>query len=219
MHLVDCFVDVFSHIKREVSIDSSSLTEAKLREDIDQLFASSAHLAEEGGYLDHHYSAGKFAVVAWLDEQILSSSMELRNSWRNQLAQQQYFNTVNAGQQFFDELQKLDQFDSFDMDVREVYFYCLAFGFHGKFYTDAGLVDLAKIKQENYLMLKQSHGELSGKLHWFDQSPLTNSDSKQEFKSTGWAAMLGLPLLGFTVLIAWYRIDILNTVENLIKSF
>jgi type IV/VI secretion system ImpK/VasF family protein len=219
MHLVDCFVDVFSHIKQVVSAEPASVSDAQLREKVDHLFASSAHLAEEGGYQDHHYNAAKFAVVAWLDEQVLGSDLELRDSWRSQLAQQQYFNTVSAGQLFFDELHKLDQFDSFDMDVREVYFYCLAFGFHGKYYTDAGLVDLAKIKQENYQMLKQSKGDLGKQDHWFDQSALANSDSTQEFKSTGWALMLGLPLLGFTGLIAWYRIDLLNTVEHLIKSF
>ena len=105
------------------------------------------------------------------------------------------------------------------MDVREVYFYCLAFGFHGKYYSDAGIAELNKIKQDNYQLLSQNQGDLSKGEYWFSQSPINTVDSQEKFKNTGWAVMFGVPTLLLVALIAWYRLDLLNSINTLIKSF
>lgn len=218
MHLVDCFVDVFTYVRQLTARDDDELSGSLIREQLDELFAQKAYQAIEAGYQQRHYDDAKFAVVAWVDEQILTSTLAVKESWRVELLQKHYFNTVHGGQIFFEKLIKLDQFDAFDMDVREVFFYCLAFGFHGKYYTDAAVQELATIRKDNYQLLMQSQGTTDPSKLWFDQEPLHNTDHSQKFIARGWSMLFGMPLIVFVSLVAWFRIDLLKMVEDLIKS-
>ncbi len=218
MHLVDCFVEVFSFVRVQLNDENAGMSEPSFREKIDELFASKVHMALESGYQASHYDDAKFAVVAWIDEQILSSNLAFKESWRSRLLQTHYFNSVKGGQQFFEKLNLLDQFDAFDMDVREVFFYCLAFGFHGKYYTDAGLTELAAIRKSNLQLLSQNQGK-DFTSNWFSQLPVEGGEQNVQSKPAGWAVMFGLPLLAVVVVTAWMRVDLLHTLENLIKSF
>lgn len=218
MHLVDCFVDVFSYVREFIEAPGDA-SEADLRGKLDEMFASKVHLALESGYQAQHFDDAKFAVCAWIDEQILSSSLAFKEDWRARLLQKHYFNTVKGGQQFFEKLNLLDQFDAFDMDVREVFFYCLAFGFHGKYYTDAGLTELAAIRQTNLQLLTQTAGGGRSRSEWFSQMPIEGGEAIVQSKPAGWAVMFGLPFLVAVLALAWMRIDILHAVENLVKSF
>jgi len=218
MHLVDCFVDVFTFVRQLTAADSEPMSDTEVRQRLDELLATKAHLALEGGYQSHHYEDAKFAVVAWLDEKIIASELTIKDQWRSELAQKHYFNTSKGGQVFFEKLSALDQFDAFDMDVREVFFYCLAFGFHGKYYTDAGVQDLAAIRKANYQLLMQNQGVVDTKAMWFNQYPISGGDAEVAAKPQGWALMYGVPLLVVTVLVAWMRVDLLGLIESLIKA-
>jgi len=219
MHLVDCFVEVFSYIRDLRTNESTDVAEDAVRERLDELFASKAHMALESGYQNEHYQNAKFAVTTWIDEQVLSSSLPFKESWRGRLLQKHYFNTAKGGQQFFEKLNKLDQFDAFDMDVREVFFYCLAFGFHGKYYTDAGVSELASIRKSNLQLLSQNGGAGLTRSQWFSQLPIEGGDAAVQAKPASWAIMFGLPLLAVVGVVAWMRLDLLHAIENLIKSF
>lgn len=217
MHLVDCFVDVFSYV-RNLSVNNNDLSEEQVRIKIDELFASKVHEALDSGYSQTHLDHAKFAVCAWIDEKILSSDVAFKEQWRIRLLQKHYFNTVKGGQQFFERLNTLDQFDAFDMDVREVFFYCLAFGFHGKYYTDAGLSELASIRQTNLQLLNQKTGGGKTKDQWFSQLAIEGGETVTPTKPAGWAIMFGLPLIVAVTAIAWMRLDIMQSIENLVKS-
>jgi len=218
MHLVDCFVDVFTFVRQLTAVDSEPMSDTAVRQRLDELLATKAHLATEGGYQSQHYADAKFAVVAWLDEKIIGSDLSIKDQWRTELAQKHYFNTVKGGQLFFEKLSALDQFDAFEMDVREVFFYCLAFGFHGKYYTDAGVQELAAIRTANYQLLMQKQGVADTKAMWFSQQPMAGGGADVGAKPQGWALMYGVPLLVVTVAVAWMRVDLLGLIENLVKT-
>ena len=75
----------------------------------------------------------KFALVSFLDETIISSSWNQKDSWLSEPLQLKLFNSFNAGEEFFDHLNKLRQRSSSNKDVLEIFFLCLTLGFRGKF--------------------------------------------------------------------------------------
>ncbi len=75
----------------------------------------------------------KFALIAFLDETIISSSWNQKDSWLSEPLQLKLFETFNAGEEFFDNLNKLRQRTSSNKDVLELFFLCLTLGFKGKY--------------------------------------------------------------------------------------
>jgi type VI secretion system protein ImpK len=75
------------------------------------------------------------AVVAFLDESILSSSNPVFSSWQSMPLQEEMFGHHVAGETFFDNLEKLmSRPDSYDAaDVLEVYAICLLMGYKGRY--------------------------------------------------------------------------------------
>ena len=75
----------------------------------------------------------KFALIAFLDETIISSAWSRKDSWLSEPLQLKVFETFNAGEEFFDYLNKLRQRTSGNKDVLEIYYLCLTLGFKGKY--------------------------------------------------------------------------------------
>lgn len=75
----------------------------------------------------------KFALVAFLDETIISSSWTQKDEWLAEPMQIKLFDTFNAGEEFFEHLHQLRQRASGNADILEVYYLCLALGFKGKY--------------------------------------------------------------------------------------
>lgn len=76
--------------------------------------------------------AARIAVIAWLDEAILSSELPWRHHWRSELLQRKYLNITTAGELFFTQLEKLDA--AYD-EARKVFLFCLQQGFQGQYST------------------------------------------------------------------------------------
>jgi type VI secretion system protein ImpK len=75
----------------------------------------------------------KFALVAFLDETIISSSWNQKEQWLSEPMQIMLFDTFNAGEEFFTHLNTLRQRSSGNKDILEIYYLCLALGFKGKY--------------------------------------------------------------------------------------
>jgi type VI secretion system protein ImpK len=75
----------------------------------------------------------KFALAAFLDESIISSSWSRKDSWLSEPIQLKLFDTYNAGEEFFTNLESLRQRTGSNRDILEIYYLCLALGFKGKY--------------------------------------------------------------------------------------
>lgn len=75
----------------------------------------------------------KFALVAFLDETIISSDWSEKNEWLSEPLQIKLFDTFNAGEEFFTNMSTLRQRTSANKDVLEIYYLCLSLGFKGKY--------------------------------------------------------------------------------------
>lgn len=98
--------------------------------------------------LNHDYATEDiddaiFAVVAFLDEAVLSSSDPSATQWARKPLQADLFGESNAGEQFFVRLERLcARRDSTQVaDVLEVYLLCLLLGFEGR-HAQAGSGEL-----------------------------------------------------------------------------
>lgn len=113
-----------------------------------------------------------FAVCAFADEVVLASPWPGRSEWMRNKLQQVHFNTVNAGEEFYQRLatlcgtpprEQLDMsvFDNLEQkqdpdrrEVLEVYVTCLTLGFTGKFYGNAGRETLDALTRSNLQLLQ-----------------------------------------------------------------
>lgn len=75
----------------------------------------------------------KFALAAFLDETIISSQWNQKQEWLTEPLQLKLFNTFNAGEEFFSNINLIRQKTSVNKDVLEIYYLCLTLGFKGKY--------------------------------------------------------------------------------------
>jgi len=74
----------------------------------------------------------KFALVAFVDETILSSDSSLKMGWMAKPLQLQLYNRFDAGEHFFEKMSTYLG-DSSRIQVLEVYYLCLTLGFKGRY--------------------------------------------------------------------------------------
>jgi type VI secretion system protein ImpK len=115
----------------------------QVRRDIAALLEEEKAAAKRKGMLDRDYQDASFAVIAWADETILKhSSWKHHAEWNTFPLQLEYFQTRNAGEEFFERLERLRPEQK---DIREVYYLCLGLGFSGRYFL--GLEDELKLNQ------------------------------------------------------------------------
>jgi type VI secretion system protein ImpK len=75
----------------------------------------------------------KYAIVALIDETVLSVGGACRDYWLTKPMQLDYFGDNIAGEEFYEKLKKIMLQPEKKKDVLEVYFLCLSLGFEGKY--------------------------------------------------------------------------------------
>jgi type VI secretion system protein ImpK len=101
------------------------------------------------------YLEARFAVLSWVDEMILTSRWPNRNQWQHLMLP--YHGTLNAGEEFFDRLERLP---SEALDVREIYYHCLKLGFLGKHALDDGSQQLGTLQHTLYRQLSGAPNDI-----------------------------------------------------------
>ncbi|MCH8034105.1 MAG: DotU family type IV/VI secretion system protein [Bacteroidetes bacterium] len=89
--------------------------------------------ARKNGFDNDKTRSAKFALVAFLDETIISSSWVHKEAWLSDPLQIKLFETFNAGEEFFNFLNELRQKTSANKEVLEIYYLCLSLGFKGMY--------------------------------------------------------------------------------------
>lgn len=107
----------------------------------------SLQIAEEQaraqGYSGDEARRATFAVIAYLDESVLSSGQHVFSGWAKKPLQEEYFGQHVAGELFFESVERLmARDDSAELaDMLEVYNTCLLLGYGGR-YGDRKRADL-----------------------------------------------------------------------------
>ena len=100
-----------------------------------QALAEVASTAARRGYAVEDVQEGTFAVVAFLDEAILTAPDSSAGNWVGKSLGEELFDQRSAGELFFKRLKELRaNRDSQELaEVLEVYYLCLLLGYEGKF--------------------------------------------------------------------------------------
>jgi type VI secretion system protein ImpK len=106
---------------------------AELRRKILQLLERIEGDARKAGYTSSHVDGARFALVALIDEGILSSRWQGRTSWIANPLQKELFKLNVAGEKFYTDLDLLRQNREENRPVLEVFYACLVMGFEGRF--------------------------------------------------------------------------------------
>jgi type VI secretion system protein ImpK len=86
-------------------------------------------------YSDRQVKAVKFALAAFVDETVLSTTTNfpLREEWEKTPLQLEYFGEHLAGVKFFEALDEFLKHIETEADVVEVYYLCMLLGLKGKY--------------------------------------------------------------------------------------
>lgn len=116
-----------------------------LQRRIGEMLDRMSRRARELGVPEEDAVDAKYAICAFLDEQVLASPWPGRNYWMNRPLQLLYFNENTAGEGFFTRLESLRR-NPQRANVTAVYYACIQLGFVGKYAINrgAGLAQLAE---------------------------------------------------------------------------
>ncbi len=155
MRLMDCFTEAVARTVEYVDAiekgDHPPFDEVSLS--VRRAVSEHARDYLEGEYSERQYETAKFAAAAFIDEAFLSSSWEHKRAWKNEMLQKEYFQTVTAGEGFYERLNALSPLNPAERDIREVYYYCLMLGFRGKYFDPDDQTQLERLKQDNLHLL------------------------------------------------------------------
>jgi len=115
-----------------------------MRQKVDEQFRALETKARQADVPQEDVQQAKYAICAFVDEMILTSSWGLKESWADKPLQLAYFNDFAAGEEFYNKIDTLR--GAKKNAVLEVYYLCLALGFRGKY------VDLQGMEKKKVLM-------------------------------------------------------------------
>ncbi len=223
MRLTDCFAELIAYVAyflKTVNTRQPSFDQVKA--DIQRLISESQEALNEGNFSQEDYDLARFAIFAWIDEAILSSSWNEKNRWQGEQLQRFYYQTTDAGEIFFD---RLNAIGPHQRDVREVYYLCLAMGFSGRFCHEGDDYLLEQVKTSNLKLLTGSSmgipslekEDLFPDAYPSESVDLTSDEGKGSF-STFTLLCIAFPVVLYLFLFLVYWFILGNIGENLLHT-
>jgi type VI secretion system protein ImpK len=134
-----------------------------LRQRITDVLDRMVGAARAGGVPEAEIAEARYALVAFIDEQILKSSWAGRVEWMNQPLQLVLYREVTAGENFFARMRALLNHGGHESAL-EIYYLCLALGFRGAYGISgnaAALASFADAARERIVSRLPSAAKLS----------------------------------------------------------
>ncbi|NIF32453.1 DotU family type IV/VI secretion system protein [Enterobacter sp. Cy-643] len=129
MTLLDIYLPIFKTVLQIKSTPSAFEDYEHSRQLCIDLLEQATCESAQHDVSEEEKEAARVAVIAWLDETILRSSLPWRQRWQKELLQRKYLNITTAGEFFFTVLEQLSpQY----RQARKVFLFCLQQGFQGQ---------------------------------------------------------------------------------------
>jgi type VI secretion system protein ImpK len=223
MHLSDCFIDIFAYVTFFLkSVDARQPSCDQVKADIRRLLAESEGFTVRGNFSRDDYEQSRFAVCAWVDEVLLNAPWQESSFWLKDQLQRHYYNTTDAGEEFFDRLSAIGLHQR---EVREVYYLCLALGFTGRYCHTGDEYQLEQIKTSNLKLLLGSSVGLPSleRSDLFPEAlPSIPVEKERQRARFGSRLVFTICLLGpvflFCLLYGIYRFTLSGIGENFLRT-
>lgn len=204
------------------SAEAKQPTLEHVKEKLMLLLKESEGIMSRGGLSREDFEEARFAVCAWIDEAILKSSWAEKDVWMKDQLQRQYYNTTDAGEEFFHRLNALGLHQR---EAREVYYLCLAMGFSGRYCHPGDEYQLDQIRTSTLKLLLGSSVGLPS-LERADLFPEAYPNSPTDRSARG--RMFGLnlatfvclcaPVIVFAILYLVYRFTLAGVGDNFLRT-
>jgi len=168
--------------------------------------------AQKNGIPAIQTEQARFAIIALIDEFVITSDWDQKEIWIANPLQMQLYNRFDAGEEFFKRLKAFQLNPEKNIAVIEVYYICLGLGFKGK-YAIEEQENLRLITRESYDELKKA---LNGASKALSPSGIPE-DSGMAYvlnKLPFWHIGLGALILGFI----FYLIVTLISINAVVKA-
>ena len=116
---------------------------AELRQRLTVALDSFVAKGRSAGLSDVDLAEARYALTAFIDEQILKSSWPGRAEWMNQPLQLVFYREYTAGENFFNRMRALLQRGS--SPALQIYYLCLALGFRGAYGVSGDVQGLSSL--------------------------------------------------------------------------
>jgi len=194
----------------------------QVKADVQRLMSESEGRLREASFSQEEYDLARFAICAWVDEAILSSSWNEKGRWQGEQLQRHYYQTTDAGEIFFDRLNALGPHQR---DVREVYYLCLAMGFMGRYCHEGDEYLLEQLKTSNLKLLtgisvglpSLDRKDLFPEAYPVDSGEVVPQKARVRF-SAFTLMCLGAPVVLYGALFLIYRFILSNVGETILKG-
>ncbi len=218
MRIVDFFTDVLLFTRKFCRGETEEMTAEQVRHQLEYLFQQSQVVSEESGILDIIYQAGKYPVVALVDEMLQTSNWAEKSLWTKNPLQRIYFNTTNAGSDFYDRLNVLNKFGP-DRDVREVYALCLGLGFRGRFFRGEDRQKYEEIKAFNLSLLlpdeAQRNIDAATLFPFAYKGHEKENDNPFRSRFSIYPIIFGVPIVVVVLMIGFYHFNIASILDSI----
>lgn len=221
MRLTDCFMELVAYVAyfiRGVSRRQPPYDE--VRANILRLLSQSEACLKDGLVSQEDFDLARFAICAWVDEAILNSPWQEKSTWQTEQLQRLYYQTTEAGEEYFDRLNNLGPHQR---EVREVYYLCLAIGFRGRYIHEGDEFLLQQLKTSNLKLIMGTsvglpsldRGELFPEAYPAAVEEMATKPKKFRFPALTLACLIG-PIVFFVLLFWIYRFVLDGVYESLL---
>lgn len=160
MRLIDCYAEFLIRLRGRYTpgADVAGLAYETQRAEIGSKLRDCDRRAQELQVPDAVREAANFGVMAYVDELVLCSAWAEKPRWQQMPLQREHYRTTNAGAEFYTRLEKFGK-DEWGRALRELYYFCMALGFRGKYFSDRRFAEFTAVKHANLrLLLPDSEG-------------------------------------------------------------
>ncbi|MFP4480608.1 MAG: DotU family type IV/VI secretion system protein [Desulfohalobiaceae bacterium] len=244
MSLLDTFSEPLAYVSLLINELPEEAGYGVVQEDLDNLLQQSA---EQADTVDRKsFEAAFFAVCAWIDEQLLNSGWQGREEWLMQPLQKRYYNTLQAGEKFYDYLEELlspeqePTADEFSFSSRgepaqdsqkysqpgrrqalEVFAVCLSLGFRGRYFREQDRSILQELKGKCLKAIYDSEAGLDTE-QLFPEAYSREPVAKRKWQGIvgpGLAATFLLPAVVLAAMYVIYDSMLLDMLNKLLSMY
>lgn len=153
MRLVDFFIEPLIIVNRlKQNPDQLDDNWEEIKTNLTEKLIDAKMAAVRNSYSEAICDEAMFPIIAYIDETVLTSKWESRSQWQIRSLQREFYETSNAGHQFYERLSQLNR-QGDDRSVREIYLLCMNLGFKGKYYSPQDRPKIEEIKVFNLNLL------------------------------------------------------------------
>jgi type VI secretion system protein ImpK len=217
MTLTDTFIDLiyFTLVNEPYGFQQFSFD--TMRQKYEEMVTAAENGARSSGIAESVWRRSFFAVAVWIDEVILLSDWKDKTLWCKDTLQRIYFKTSNGGVEFFSNLEQLQ---SEDNQIREIYDICLSLGFKGSYYRqdDSGILSKIINKTMQLLQIDKSSASPSVLFPGAYRGGTKIHDRKQrELKLLYVILSAAGPVILFILLYAAFNSDLSGLMQHCIE--